>query len=82
MREGRERGIIHCILIMGGGWGRVLHLLGSPTLISREGILKMISYIPHTHNGRGVGKGDSPVRIPYSHMREVILTGISYIAYS
>ena len=31
MREGRERGIIHCTLIMGGGWGRVLHLLGSPT---------------------------------------------------
>ena len=28
MREGRERGMIHCTLIMGGGWGRVLpHLL-------------------------------------------------------
>ena len=47
MREGRERGIIHCILIMGGGWGRMLHLLGSPTGYER-GDPKGISYIAHS----------------------------------
>ena len=64
MREGRERGIIHCTLIMGGGWGRVLHLLGSPTGYERgEG--KGYHTLHPTHNGRGVGKGASSVRITY-----------------
>ena len=63
MREGRERGIIHCTLIMGGGWGRVLHLLGSPTGYER-GEVKGYHTL-HTHNGRGVGKGASSVRITY-----------------
>ena len=30
MGEGWGRDIIHCTLIMGGGWGRVFHLLVSP----------------------------------------------------
>ena len=48
MREGREKDIIHCSLIMGGGWGRVLHLLGSPTGYER-GDPKGVSYIaPHS----------------------------------
>ena len=95
MREGRERDIIHCTLIMGGGWGRVLHLLGSPTGYERgEGkgyhtltlimgggwgrVLHLLGsptgyergegkgyHTLHTHNGRGVGKGASSVRITY-----------------
>ena len=77
MREGRERGIIHCTLIMGGGWGRVLHLLGSPTgyergegkgyhtLHTHNGREGKGYHTLHTHNGRGVGKGTSSVRITY-----------------
>ena len=65
MREGRAKGY-HTFptLIMGGGWGRVLHLLGSPTGYERgEG--KGYHTLHPTHNGRGVGKGASSVRITY-----------------